>query len=50
MGIFILQVKVKQNLNLQIVSSIFKGKQMVPIIDALEIDVSVVGNHDYVNF
>lgn len=32
----------------QIVSSIFRGKQMVPIIDALEIDVTVVGNHDYV--
>jgi len=30
------------------VSSIFRGEQMVQVIDALEIDVTVVGNHDYV--
>jgi 5'-nucleotidase len=31
-----------------LVSTMFKGEHMVPVIDELEIDVACVGNHDYV--
>jgi hypothetical protein len=28
----------------------FQGKQMLPVIDSLGIDVACVGNHDYVKY
>ncbi len=32
-----------------VVSTMFKGRHMLPVIDELNIDVACVGNHDYVN-
>jgi len=37
------------DINCYIVSTLFKGEHMLPIIDEINIDVACVGNHDYVH-
>jgi hypothetical protein len=43
---YFLQVLVKHTIKK--VSNIFKGEQMVPVLNKLEVDVACVGNHDFV--